>query len=793
MTSSRTNGEGPHTKRSILNLPLASKETRFTERLLPDPLTPTPSALVAVQGSAPSLLRRSRQVGEGAHFSYTTPLPLEFPYSLEGSAEEEEIEAKEENSEDERKRVEAMSPEEKENFAMERAKKQMEKVERLMRPYEILPEMISELANENDFDHLKGYLPKGRTSQFFPSARILGYSKKCLQDCIPDLDIGDLDIWLKEHAKKDGPDVYTSGPMAKTPSKDDKAAIARYEMSDFLSGRLLGLQLPQLIDSDVEHGAERGVAEAQHQRVVRNREGSPESSKERWERASSTLEKRRKGQPKEYSGYAPWSNAYSGHQFGQWAGQLGDGRAITLMETYNTKTNERFEIQLKGAGRTPYSRFADGLAVLFSSVREFLASEAMHGLGIPTSRALCLTSLRDISVRREQRNPAAITARLAPIWVRVGSFEHHAIRGEWESVRMLGEFTCEVGYGWKDVKGEGAKPWARRLIKECIIRNAKTIALWQTYGFMHGVMNTDNISLLGLTIDYGPYGFMDIFDRHTICNKSDSEGRYAFHMQPTAAMFVMEQLTASLSAIVGFEQKHSRSPRPGELVALSEDEINELGKQTKEEIWSEMKTLFMDTVIEYWQSAWRKRLALTENREDDRYSLIEPLTDLMDGYLDMTHILRKLSHLPDFVQGLDENDQEGIDKFVDSWANWENDLPSYVRDDRKKAAVKWVQTYVKRLHQERNSNNTSIEETRSQIKKDLQRANPSFTLRNWVADEVIERLQNGDDTEFLQKILTMCLHPFEPWGEEKREEQAEEERLCSIGTLLTTNMPSCSS
>ncbi|MCO5565448.1 hypothetical protein L7F22_019121 [Adiantum nelumboides] len=789
MTSSIANGEGSGGKRTILNLPLVGKENRFTERLLPDPLTPTPSALVAVKGSAPSLLRRSRQVGEGAHFSYTTPLALEFPYSLEGNVEDVEgdtVNEKEEDPEEERKRVEAMSAEERESFAMERAKKQMEKVERLMRPYEITPEMV-ESSEVVKVDHLQGYLPKGRTSQNYPSARILGHSKECLQDCIPDLDVGDLDVWLKEHAKKDGPDVYTSGPMAKIPSKDDKAGLARYELSDFLSGRLLGVQLPKLNDADIEHGAERGVAEAQHQRVVRNREGSSETSEQRWKRASSSLSKRQKGDPKEYSGYGPWSNAYSGHQFGQWAGQLGDGRAITLMETYNTKTNERFEIQLKGAGRTPYSRFADGLAVLFSSVREFLASEAMHGLGIPTSRALCLTSLRDISVRREQRNPAAITARIAPIWVRVGSFEHHATRGEWESVRLLGEFTCEVGYGWKDVTGEGARPWAERLIKECVVRNAKTIAQWQVYGFMHGVMNTDNISVLGLTIDYGPYGFMDIFDRYTICNKSDSEGRYAYHMQPTAGMFVMEQLTTSLAAIVGFERKNGRPPNAGELVALSDNEINEFGKEVNEQLWSEMKTLFMDTVIEHWQDGWRKRLALQEKRDDDRYTLIEPLTDIMDGYLDMTNTLRKVSRVTDFIQSLDENDTDGIDKFVESLANWENDVPSNVRDERKKATVKWIQTYVRRLRDERLSDETTIEHVSQQIKKDLQATNPSFILRNWVTDEVIERLQNGDDTEFLEKILEMCLHPFESW------EEKEEQRLCSLGTLLTTNMPSCSS
>lgn len=789
-------GLTPLGKRSILSLPLVPRSSRLTERLLPDTLTPTPSALVSVPESAPSLLRRSRNVGEGAHYSYTTPLVLEFPYAL--NKDEVNSIANEEDPAEEKRRVEAMNEEERMQYGMEKARKEMERVERQMRAYEVDPATIAKTGTSSD--GLTGYLPKARTVPEYPSARILGISRECLQDCLPDLDVGDTEKWVADHAGKDGPDCYSSGPMAKPPSPDDHPAVARYQLSDFLAGRLIGAQLPALDDGQIEHGAERGVAEAQHQRVSkRSNEAEAERPVDRWQRRSESLAKRQAGQA-EYSGYAPWSNAYSGHQFGQWAGQLGDGRAITLMEAQDTRSGQRWEIQLKGAGRTPYSRFADGLAVLASSVREYLASEAMHGLGIPTSRALCLISVPDVSVMREQRNTAAITTRMAPIWTRVGSFEHHATRNEWESVRMLGEFTCREGYGWKEVgePGKDSPGWAERLIRECAQRNAHMVALWQAYGFMHGVMNTDNISLLGLTIDYGPYGFMDIFDRYTICNKSDGEGRYSYHMQPTAAMFVMEQLTTSLAALVGFEREHGRAPRPGELVELGQEAIDDLGRKTKEELWASVKTMFMDKLIEQWIDGWRTRLALRTKRDDDRAVLIDPLQDVLEGYLDFTLTMRSLcqisKHIPSIERGTaSEDDAQAVQNFVEAWIDWEK-VPNFVRDARKADAVRWTEAYVARLREERAKANAT---SSASLEAELKQANPSFILRNWVADEVIQRLQQKDDTDFLARVLHMSLHPFEAWGEEvpgkDDDTLAEEKRLCSIGKLLTTNMPSCSS
>ena len=498
----------------------------------------------------------------------------------------------------------------------------------------------------------------------------------------------------------------------------------------------------------MEQGAELGVAEAKHLRVVRlNGAEDTETSSERWVRRASELKKRQEGK-KEWVGYAPWANAYSGHQFGVWAGQLGDGRAVTLMETQNPTSGDRWEIQLKGAGRTPYSRFADGLATLASSVREFLASEALAGLGIPTSRALSVVSVKDVSVLREKRVSAAITSRLAPIWTRIGSFEHHSQRKEWESVRLLGQFVCNAGYGW-DVSGE--KPWAERLVRECAVRNAKMIAGWQAYGFMHGVINTDNVSLMGITIDFGPYAFMDLFDQNQICNKSDGEARYTYRMQPTMGLFAMEKLMTALSPLIGFEKDKGRCARPGELVDTPEEEMRTLSAQGEEAVWESVKNDFMDTLIAEWKALWRKRLAITTAKDDDRETLIDPLLLLLED-CDFSSSLRRLAGVTDYLERPEE--------FAKHWLDWKV-IPSFARSSKEEAAARWLPTYAARLREENQSAST--------LHADLLAANPAFVLRNWVTDEVAKRLTESDDTDFLDKVLQMCLRPFdEPADEEAK-------------------------
>jgi serine/tyrosine/threonine adenylyltransferase len=243
-------------------------------------------------------------------------------------------------------------------------------------------------------------------------------------------------------------------------------------------------------------------------------------------------------------GSQPLAGVYSGHQFGQWAGQLGDGRALLLGEMRDAQ-NLPQEIQLKGAGRTPYSRMGDGRAVLRSSIREFLCSEAIHGLGIATTRALCVTG-SDAPIRREEIETAAVVTRVAPSFIRFGHFEHFAYKGMTQELRKLADYVIERFY--PDCK-EAKNPYAA-LLQAVSERTAKMIAHWQAVGFCHGVMNTDNMSILGLTMDYGPFQFLDAFDPNHICNHSDDRGRYAYNKQPNIAYWNLFCLGQALLPLI---------------------------------------------------------------------------------------------------------------------------------------------------------------------------------------------------------------------------------------------------
>ncbi len=274
-------------------------------------------------------------------------------------------------------------------------------------------------------------------------------------------------------------------------------------------------------------------------------------------------------------GSTPLASVYSGHQFGQWAGQLGDGRAILLGETLaegdaaSSPSPEiqlkgaGLEIQLKGAGRTPYSRMGDGRAVLRSSIREFLGSEAMHGLGIATSRALCVTG-SDARVRREEIETAAVVTRVAPSFVRFGHFEHFSYNDQHEQLKSLADYCIERYYHKADkVHGKCATDSGLNLtsishsntyatlLQQVSEKTAAMVAQWQSVGFCHGVMNTDNMSILGLTIDYGPFQFMDAYVPGHICNHSDTSGRYAFNKQPNIAYWNLYALGQALLPLMG--------------------------------------------------------------------------------------------------------------------------------------------------------------------------------------------------------------------------------------------------
>jgi uncharacterized protein YdiU (UPF0061 family) len=241
-------------------------------------------------------------------------------------------------------------------------------------------------------------------------------------------------------------------------------------------------------------------------------------------------------------GFAPLASVYSGHQFGVWAGQLGDGRALLVGQVRNAR-GELWDIQLKGAGRTPYSRFADGRAVLRSSIREYLCSAAMAGLNIPTSRALSLVATGE-TVYREQPEPGAVIARLAPSHVRFGHFEHFHYAGKADKVQALMDHVIAEHM-------PGLTP--AQFFGEVVRRTALLIAEWQAVGFAHGVMNTDNMSILGLTLDYGPFGFLDAYDPHYICNHSDEQGRYSVVNQPGIAHWNLRALAVALSRCIPSE------------------------------------------------------------------------------------------------------------------------------------------------------------------------------------------------------------------------------------------------
>ncbi len=250
-------------------------------------------------------------------------------------------------------------------------------------------------------------------------------------------------------------------------------------------------------------------------------------------------------------GSHPLASVYSGHQFGVWAGQLGDGRALLLGEIETPAGPQ--ELQLKGSGLTPYSRMGDGRAVLRSSIREFLGSEAMHGLGIPTTRALYLTG-SDAPVRREQIETAAVVTRVAPSFVRFGHFEHFSARQQYGELARLADYVIDGFYPECRTAGGFSGNAYAALLEQVSERTAAMVAQWQAVGFCHGVMNTDNMSILGLTIDYGPFQFLDAFDPGHVCNHSDEQGRYAYDNQPNVAYWNLFCLGQALLPLIGDQE-----------------------------------------------------------------------------------------------------------------------------------------------------------------------------------------------------------------------------------------------
>lgn len=404
-----------------------------------------------------------------------------------------------------------------------------------------------------------------------------------------------------------------------------------------------------------------------------------------------------------WPGMSPLASVYSGHQFGQWAGQLGDGRALLLGEL-DTPAGP-MELQLKGAGATPYSRRADGRAVLRSSIREFLCSEAMHHLGVPTTRALCLTGSA-LPVRRERVETAAVVTRVAPSFIRFGHFEHFCHHGLPQRLRELADFVLAHHF---PACLEAAQP-VLALLGEVTRRTARMVAHWQAVGFCHGVMNTDNMSILGLTMDYGPFGFMDTFDPQHICNHTDERGRYAYARQPQMAWWNLHALAQALVPLVGDGRGSDDD------VAAIQAELEAFGPA------------YADTM----NALMRAKLGLFTPIEGDGRLADAWLQLLATNRVDYTIAHRRLCA---FEVAGGAGSEAVRDLFLDRPA-WDA----------------WAERYRARLAQE-----GCTEALRQQR---MRAANPKFILRNHLAEQAIRQAEAGDFSE-VQRLLKVLARPYD--------------------------------
>jgi uncharacterized protein YdiU (UPF0061 family) len=412
------------------------------------------------------------------------------------------------------------------------------------------------------------------------------------------------------------------------------------------------------------------------------------------------------------AGSDPLATVYSGHQFGVWAGQLGDGRALWLGEASSRLGPQ--EIQLKGAGRTPYSRMGDGRAVLRSSIREYLCSEAMHGLGIPTTRALCLVASPQ-PVQRETRETAAVVTRVAPSFLRFGHFEHFAASDQLGALRTLADHVIAQHLPESQAHRDSWQGNAyAALLHEVVQRTAGLIAQWQAVGFCHGVMNTDNMSLLGLTLDYGPFQFMDGFDPGHVCNHSDTHGRYAFARQPQMAYWNLYCLGQALLPLIG-------------------------DQDLTVQVLDGYKTAFPQAM----DAAMSAKLGLlapevTSGPHATDRPLIEDLLQLLaTERVDYSIFWRRLS--------------QAMARHPGDWAD--PDAPwlsvSELFLDRPGWSA-WLARYRERLGPA----------PLAQLGSRMLRINPQYVLRNHLAEQAIRQAQDGDFSE-VDRLLDLLQSPFE--------------------------------
>lgn len=488
-------------------------------------------------------------------------------------------------------------------------------------------------------------------------------------------------------------------------------------------------------------------------------------------------------------GIYPWAQCYGGWQFGSWAGQLGDGRAISLVESTNPSTKIRYEVQLKGAGRTPYSRFADGKAVLRSSIREFIVSEALNGLQIPTTRALALTLTPSSRVRRERLEPGAIVARFAQSWLRIGTFDIMRARGDRKLVRTLANYVAENVYpGWELLPAaleDPSKPTASdplhnipadkiqgsegieenrytRLYRAICRKNALTVAAWQAYAFTNGVLNTDNTSLLGLSLDFGPFAFLDNFDPSYTPNHDDHALRYSYKNQPSVIWWNLVRLGETFGELIGagpmvddesfVEQGVTEAFAP-ELIKRAETIIGNVGE--------EYKAVFL---AEYCH-LMRARLGLVSEQASDFDDLFSELLDTLEALeLDFNHFFRRLSSVMISQLKTEESRKEKASIFFH--AEGMTATSGVTESEAKERVGTWLGKWAARVKQDWGSDRDIAREA------EMKKVNPKFIPRSWVLDEIIQRVEHEGERDVLKRAMAMAEHPFEEeWGGDREEEE----------------------
>ncbi|KAF2225207.1 hypothetical protein BDZ85DRAFT_90209 [Elsinoe ampelina] len=488
----------------------------------------------------------------------------------------------------------------------------------------------------------------------------------------------------------------------------------------------------------------------------------------------------------------PWAQCYGGFQFGQWAGQLGDGRAISLFEV-PTDNGRRFEVQLKGAGRTPYSRFADGKAVLRSSIREYIVSEALNALGIPSTRALSLTLCPDAEVRRERVEPGAIVARFAESWLRLGTFDLMRSRGDRGLIRQTAEYVAEEVFGgWETLpgklgdgevketavnvgrgvskettQGEGKEEENRytRLYREIVRRNAKMVAHWQAYAFTNGVLNTDNTSVFGLSIDFGPFAFLDNFDPNYTPNHDDHMLRYSYKNQPSIIWWNLLRFGEAMGELIGAGKRCDEEQFVNEGVAKEwSDELTERAEGIIMKTGEEYRAVFM---AEY-KRLMTARLGLKIFKDSDFDELYSELLDTLEALeLDFNHTFRKLSNVSITTLDTVDKRKEWAPTLFHHEGLSSTAIPS--EGDAKTRIGNWLGKWRARVVEDWGEGDDDARQAA------MRKVNPKFIPRSWILDELIDRVEKKGERKILDHVMKMGLNPFdEEWGGDRE----EEERFC---------------